>query len=224
MLSVVLKPENTHRTTNVTFRCRYGRRHARHSRHSDDQRRQTLLFLSGRSEDDGDVRYAPEKWRVKEVLGHINDTERIMSYRALRIARGDATPIEGYEQDDYVRNGPFVQRQLADLIEEYIPVRRATISSISEFGRSRLDPPRHSQQKRSERASAGLHYRRARTAPSADNGREVFEIVSLSFSVVVAAAHRVRSQNEQPSCETPASVGRFKKGVSTSASRGVILM
>ena len=51
-----------------------------------------------------------------------------MSYRALRIARGDATPIEGFEQDDYVRNGPFQRRPLADLIEDYIAVRRATLS------------------------------------------------------------------------------------------------
>jgi len=94
----------------------------------DQQRRQTLLLLSARSEADGDLRYAPDKWSLKEVLGHLNDTERIMSYRALRIARGDATPIEGYEQDDYVRNSPFARRPLADLIEDYIAVRRATIS------------------------------------------------------------------------------------------------
>lgn len=94
----------------------------------EEQRRQTLLLFSGRSESDGDLRYAPDKWSVKEVLGHLNDTERIMSYRALRIARGDATPIEGYEQDDYVRNGPFARLKLADLIEEYIAVRRATVS------------------------------------------------------------------------------------------------
>ena len=94
----------------------------------DEQRRQMLLLLSGRTESDGDLRYAPEKWSQKEVLGHINDTERIMSYRALRIARGDATPIEGFEQDDYVRNSPFALRPLADLIEDYIAVRRATVS------------------------------------------------------------------------------------------------
>jgi len=94
----------------------------------DDQRRETLLLLCGRAEADGDFRYAPEKWSLKELLGHVNDTERIMSYRALRISRGDATPIEGYEQDDYVRNGPFARRPLADLIEDYIAVRRATIS------------------------------------------------------------------------------------------------
>jgi DinB family protein len=94
----------------------------------DEQRRQTVLLLSGRSEADGDLRYAPDKWCLKDVLGHLNDTERIMSYRALRISRGDATPIEGYEQDDYVRNGPFMRRSLADLIEDYIAVRRATLS------------------------------------------------------------------------------------------------
>jgi DinB superfamily len=94
----------------------------------DQQRRQTVLLLSGRTEADGDLRYATDKWSLKEVLGHLNDTERIMSYRALRIARSDATPIEGFEQDDYVRSGPFVRRPLADLIEDYIAVRRATLS------------------------------------------------------------------------------------------------
>jgi hypothetical protein len=94
----------------------------------DDQRRQMLLLLSGRPEADGDLRYAPDKWSLKEVLGHLNDTERIMSYRALRIARGDQSPIEGYEQDDYVRNGPFAKLSLSDLIEDYIAVRRASLS------------------------------------------------------------------------------------------------
>jgi len=82
----------------------------------EDHRRQMVLFLSGLTEADGDLRYAPDKWSLKEVLGHINDTERIMSYRALRIARGDLTPIEGFEQGDYVRNAPFAHRLLADLI------------------------------------------------------------------------------------------------------------
>jgi hypothetical protein len=94
----------------------------------DEQRRQTMLLLSGRSDADGNFRYAPDKWNAKEVIGHVNDTERIFAYRALRIARGDQTPIEGYEQDDYVRNGPFAHRPLSDLIEEYIAVRRATLS------------------------------------------------------------------------------------------------
>jgi hypothetical protein len=94
----------------------------------DEQRRQMLLLLSSRAEADGDLRYAPEKWSVKEVLGHINDTERIMTYRALCIARGDHTPIASFDQDDYIRNGPFAKIALADLIEDYIAVRRATVS------------------------------------------------------------------------------------------------
>lgn len=96
----------------------------------DQQRRQMVQLLSGLSEADGNFRYAPEKWSAKEVLGHVCDTERIFAYRALRISRGDTTPIEGFEQDDYVRNGPFGRRPIADAIEDYIAVRRATISLL----------------------------------------------------------------------------------------------
>src|SRR5271157_4457358 len=92
----------------------------------DGQRRQMLLLLSGRDQSDGDIRYAADKWSVKEVLGHVCDTERIFAYRALRISRGDRTPIEGFEQDDYVKNGPFARAPLAEIIEDYIAVRRAT--------------------------------------------------------------------------------------------------
>jgi uncharacterized damage-inducible protein DinB len=96
----------------------------------DQQRRQTMLLLCSRDDEDGDFRYAPDKWSVKEVLGHVCDTERIFAYRALRISRADATPIEGFEQDDYVRNGPFAQRPLADLVEDFIAVRRSTLSLL----------------------------------------------------------------------------------------------
>lgn len=96
----------------------------------DQQRRETMLLLSGRDDDDGNFRYAPEKWSAKEVLGHVCDAERVFAYRALRIARADATPLEGFEQDDYVRNGPFAQRPLADLVEDFIAVRRATLSLL----------------------------------------------------------------------------------------------
>jgi hypothetical protein len=94
----------------------------------DDQRRQMLLLLSGRAESDGDLRYAPGKWTVKEVLGHICDAERVFAYRALRISRNDPTPMEGFDENDYVRNAPFARLSLADLIEDYIGVRRATIT------------------------------------------------------------------------------------------------
>lgn len=96
----------------------------------DTQRRQTILLLCGRDESDGDLRYAPGKWTVKEVLGHLCDTERIMAYRALRIARADPTPIEGYEQDDYVNNSPAGHVPLAELVDDYIAVRRATLTLL----------------------------------------------------------------------------------------------
>jgi hypothetical protein len=99
----------------------------------DSERRQTMLFLCGRDETEGEIRYAPDKWSAKEVLGHVCDAERVFAYRALRISRGDRTPMEGFEQDDYVRNGPFAQRALADIIEDYIAVRRATLTLLRNF-------------------------------------------------------------------------------------------
>lgn len=96
----------------------------------DQQRRETLLLLSCRDEEEGNFRYAPEKWSAKEVLGHVCDTERVFAYRALRISRADATPLEGFEQDDYVRNGPFAHHPLAEVIEDFIAVRRATLSLL----------------------------------------------------------------------------------------------
>jgi hypothetical protein len=87
-----------------------------------------VALLAGRKEADGDLRYAAGKWSVKEVLGHVIDTERVFSYRALRVARNDRTPIEGFEQDDYVKYGPFARCSLAALVEEFKSVRLATLS------------------------------------------------------------------------------------------------
>jgi len=88
----------------------------------------TVALLSSHDEKDGDLRYAPGKWSVKEALGHLIDTERVMTYRALRIARNDRTPMEGFEQDDYVRDGPYSKLRLADLVEEFKSVRAATLA------------------------------------------------------------------------------------------------
>jgi uncharacterized damage-inducible protein DinB len=93
----------------------------------EEQFPETSSLLISRCAARADFRYASGKWSVKEVLGHINDTERILSYRALRIARGDKTPIEGFEQDDYVPNGRFGQRTLTDLLAEFGDIRKATL-------------------------------------------------------------------------------------------------
>lgn len=92
------------------------------------QRMVMTQLLGARSEREGNFRYAADKWTVKQVVGHITDSERIFAYRALRIARGDTTPIEGFEQDDYVRNGAFNERLLADLTDELDQVRGSTLS------------------------------------------------------------------------------------------------
>src|SRR5436190_20695402 len=64
---------------------------------------ETLTLLRGVTEAKRNYRYAPGKWTLKESLGHLIDTERIMAYRALRISRNDRTPLAGFDQDDYVR-------------------------------------------------------------------------------------------------------------------------
>lgn len=70
--------------------------------------------------------YAPEKWTLKEVVQHVVDTERIMSYRLLRIARNDATPLPGFEENDYAREAAQLNRSFASIKEEFTAVRQAT--------------------------------------------------------------------------------------------------
>jgi len=88
---------------------------------------ETAVLLKSLNEKDGEFRYGPDKWSVKEVVGHMNDTERIFAYRALRISRGDKTPLAGFEQDDYVRGGGFDKRTLADIAEEFDAIRKSTM-------------------------------------------------------------------------------------------------
>jgi len=72
--------------------------------------------------------YAPGKWTIKEVLGHVIDTERIFAYRALCIARSDTTALPGYEQDDYVQGSNFNALPLEALLQEFRAVRQATLA------------------------------------------------------------------------------------------------
>ena len=90
----------------------------------------TLALIKSIPDARHDWRYAEGKWSVKELIGHVIDCERIFAYRALRFARGDSTPLSGFEQDDYVRGAEFGKRTLSDLAEEYGHVRRSTISLL----------------------------------------------------------------------------------------------
>jgi uncharacterized damage-inducible protein DinB len=87
----------------------------------------TLSLLRGLSEAQADSRYASDKWSIKEVIGHIIDTERIFGHRAFRFARNDQTPLPGFEQNDYVREADFGNRRLGDLAEELEHVRRSNL-------------------------------------------------------------------------------------------------
>lgn len=93
-----------------------------------EQLNDTLSLLRSIPEAQSDKRYAPEKWSIKELVGHVSDTERIFGYRALRFARNDKTPLSGFDQDEYVRNAAFDKRQLNELAVEFEYTRRLNIS------------------------------------------------------------------------------------------------
>ena len=91
------------------------------------QMEETAGLLNSIPESRANFRYAPDKWSIKELVGHIIDTERIFAYRALRFARNDKTPLPGYEQDDYVSNASFDSCTLTDLASELKSVRQSTL-------------------------------------------------------------------------------------------------
>jgi hypothetical protein len=74
--------------------------------------------------------YAPGKWTLKEVLGHIIDDERIFSYRALCVARGDESELPGFDEKLYVASAGFESREVSSLLDEYAVVRAATVSML----------------------------------------------------------------------------------------------
>jgi DinB family protein len=92
------------------------------------QLEETLALLRSIPEERGDFRYAEGKWSIKELIGHVIDSERVFAYRGLRFGRGDTTPLAGFEQDDFVRGADFNKRTLSDFADEYEYVRRSTIS------------------------------------------------------------------------------------------------
>ena len=94
------------------------------------QRESSPRFLAGIPETRAGFRYAPGKWSIREVIGHVADTERIFSYRLLRIARGDETPLASFDENAYVPAAGFERRSLADVSAELCAVRDATIALV----------------------------------------------------------------------------------------------
>ena len=99
---------------------------------------ETCDVLAGIGDELASFRYAAGKWNIKEIIGHLCDTERVFSYRALRFARNDETPLPGFEQDDYVAGGGFDSRTIADVLSEFRAVRSASIALFESFDGSAL--------------------------------------------------------------------------------------
>jgi hypothetical protein len=95
------------------------------------QRDRVLSRLSPLTDERAAFRYAPEKWSVKEMIGHLSDGERVFAYRLLRIGRGDTTPLPGFEENDYVRAARSDRRPFGELLAEWAVVRDASAALAS---------------------------------------------------------------------------------------------
>lgn len=94
---------------------------------------ESMRLLRGLSEEQVTYRPAPGEWNIKEIIGHMADTERVFAYRALCFARGDQTPLPGFDQDEYMVDANFDARTLADLCDEFAAVRQATLALFRSF-------------------------------------------------------------------------------------------
>ena len=95
-----------------------------------DQRETFARLIAGVSESRGAFRYADGKWSVKEVVGHVSDSERVFAYRLLRVARGDKTSLPGFDQDVLNQGAHFASQHLSAILEDWMLVRAATISLV----------------------------------------------------------------------------------------------
>jgi uncharacterized damage-inducible protein DinB len=96
--------------------------------HLEDGLRAAMNLVTPLSEEQLAYRYAEGKWTLKQLLVHIVDDERIYAYRALRFARGDTTPLPGFEQDNYVMHSHAHEREIGSILAEYTAVRQSTIA------------------------------------------------------------------------------------------------
>ncbi len=90
------------------------------------------------SENEGNHRYAEGKWSVKELVGHVVDTERVFAYRLLRIARADQTPLAGFDENAWAAVAPHGKRRLADVADELVAVRKATLALVGSLDEASL--------------------------------------------------------------------------------------
>jgi hypothetical protein len=98
----------------------------------------TARILRAVRPEKADFAYAPGKWSVKEVIGHMGDVERVMAYRALRFARNDATPLPGFDENTYVPAAIFGRRNIDDLVDELEVIREATTQLLRHLDEAAL--------------------------------------------------------------------------------------
>jgi uncharacterized damage-inducible protein DinB len=89
-------------------------------------------------EDKANHGYAAGKWTVKELIGHVADAERVFSYRLTRIARGDKTPLSGFDENAWAKTAPHGKRRMTEVIDEMIAVRRATLALVDSLDDSTI--------------------------------------------------------------------------------------
>lgn len=104
-----------------------------------DQLDPTLDLLRSVPVEKHDYRYAPDKWTLKQVVGHVMDGEWVFTYRALRFARGDQTQLPGMDQDTFMAHAPFDERSLDDILAEFSHLRQANTTLFDSFGEEVLD-------------------------------------------------------------------------------------
>lgn len=97
---------------------------------------ETVTLLRGVSEEKSAFAYAPGKWTIREVMGHVMDAERVFTYRALHFARGDKTPLPSFEENAWAKVSGAASRRLEDLTDEYIAVRACTLALFRGFTRA----------------------------------------------------------------------------------------
>jgi uncharacterized damage-inducible protein DinB len=95
-------------------------------------------LLASLSEEQLNYRYEPEKWSIKQIIGHMTDHERIMTYRTLRFSRKDPTLLPGYDQEVFVKNSRFDEMTGRELLGDFKNVRQATISLMNSFSAEQL--------------------------------------------------------------------------------------
>lgn len=139
------------------------------------QEKQMTELLASLTESQAAYRYAEGKWTLKEVVGHITDAERVMTYRLLRFARGDQTPLTGFDQELFMP--PFGSWTTEQLAEDYRAVRQSTITLLRGLPAEAWNRKGYSQQPKHYGARPRVRHRRTRTSSHGSHPKPVLELI-----------------------------------------------